>query len=374
MRQVIEVVRLIAGVTVMFLLIILLSKMNRMNRRFLLSLYIYLTLFSYGLILAVINGGLEHVITRLPMNVAITVMGLFIFSGLRETSHKEVAKWFLKYSAVMLILTYVYGGLILSYPPRFHFEYVSTAFVGEVLYSQGVSSFFGLSAVIAVYVAFFHVDKGRIWYMALALVFLGLSLLGGARGDSLFAVLVVAGIVFFKSKWFFAGSILAVSFAFITLSRTIYFTDFTIVYRLIYANNPFGYRDILWDRAIELLMQEPGCLIFGCGFGYYQTYYNFESGLYPHNLIIESMITWGVPLTFLLIVLFTIGFFRVIRATDSQFNLISAIFIYLGLISLKSGELTSAWIVLIGLFQYTSIAIERKPRRFVMENQKRFLR
>src|SRR5690606_22950653 len=109
------------------------------------------------------------------------------------------------------------------------------------------------------------------------------------------------------------------------------------------------YRDVLLGQAFYLLANEPQCLLIGCGIGYFQDYWNYPLGMYPHNLFLESIISFGAVLTLLALSLAFLGF-REIYKREGKGSSFIAISVYFLLIGLKSGGLFSSWVATSSVF------------------------
>ena len=99
----------------------------------------------------------------------------------------------------------------------------------------------------------------------------------------------------------------------------------------------FSMRDVLASQALTLIYENPLRFLFGGGFNYFQTYYSYEYGLYPHNLLLELIITFGLPVGIVTMLLLVIGIIRVYK--KQGLNLFMIIGIYILIWSLKSGSI-----------------------------------
>jgi hypothetical protein len=100
-------------------------------------------------------------------------------------------------------------------------------------------------------------------------------------------------------------------------------------------------RDILFSQSIDLLQTEARCTFFGCGFAFFQHYFEYDYGSYPHNSILEATITWGLPATLFLLACIVIG------ARKIQWTLpLPQVGLLSFLISLKSGDLMGGWLAM----------------------------
>lgn len=255
--------------------------------------------------------------------------------------------YYLNYIIFGLILTIIVGGIEFTFPPHFVFDYVPDSKSStEIVYSQGSSQFYGFGALAAAYLT--SRVKKRLPILALVgavLGFLALSLIGGARGDSLAAVIVALGFLAYKFRLKFVALL-------ITFGIALYFyiddwesilDGFVIFNRLTaVGGGDLGHRDFLLNQVLELLGQNPRCLIAGCGFGYFQNYFGYEFGMYPHNFIAESIIVFGLPISAifgLLVIGGLVSHYKSIK----QIDFFILLFLYTLLVDIKSGNLFGGW-------------------------------
>lgn len=374
MRQLIEVIRILAAGSLIITSAMLFLRSRYVSRVFVYGVFLYLLVVAYGLLLAIIFGGLDMVATRLPMNFVITLIGLYLFLGRRQIIELKTVRHFLIYVGLVFFATVMFGGFSFSYPPHFIFEYQSTSHGTSILYSQGVSKFFGLAAVLAIYSAFqFSKVRWRIAFIILSAALIMLSLLGGARGDGIIAVLLVFSFILLKSPKYTVILVFSAIIFWNSFSEYLNADNFMIIARIMALENNFGQRDILFQQAVILLADNPGCLLTGCGFGYFQTYFGYEPGLYPHNIALEALITWGLPITFFLIYLVARGLRKALRENMGNMDAFMLVFFYFVLISFKSGTILSEWVVLVGVFKYAALAFleEGNTRSFITHKQVR---
>jgi hypothetical protein len=300
------------------------------------------------------------------------ISSLFLLAPPNRKLITDSTVWmYVVFTFVILILTVFLGGL--RFDGSLHFVYTFTTSDGsEITYSQGISKFYGLAAVL---IAGLIAQPGQSPAHTAALggllvLFLLLSLLGGGRGDFVFALLLsLIRLGFIKLFALFClmsfVSVVYQDFLYVQLANYAFlfgrFSLLTVTY---------GMRDLLLENSFSLLAQEPICLIFGCGIGYFQNYYGYQAGLFPHNVPVEFLISFGllffIPVFFLTLV----GLWKIyIRETmSSHFGFI---FLFFFLISLKSGTLltsyilagTGAYLVFSALF--SSIRLTNKERHLI---------
>jgi len=129
----------------------------------------------------------------------------------------------------------------------------------------------------------------------------------------------------------------------------------------------FSDRDLLIKQAINLLSGQPLCLVFGCGPGYFQMFYGYEFGLYPHNSIAEALLIYGLPLMLLITVLTAFGVIKYFKSVGSV-DLFVVTVTYAFLISLKSGHLFGSWMLIAGVFFIISVAFRSLPIKLLSIN------
>lgn len=321
----------------------------RMSAVHLFSALLYLLLMVSGFAMAEMHG-VEQGYLRYATDVVVILAGLFIFSFLsyaRNDLDYKLARYFFIYCVVLLLITVMTGGLAMEMPPRFVFDYVSDLISKDVSYSQGVSKFFGYGALAASYL---YVKSAagskRLVFGLMVLFFLALSLLGGARGDSFFAVISV--LVYFTVVYGLRviWPLILVAAAFMLLvSNASFMNDLVLVQRMQSAAGGYGQRDVLLFQVGSLLIARVDCLLLGCGFGFFQHYFNYPPGLYPHNILAELIVISGLPLTMLLMFLSFKGVFLDIKLNGIRF--VSLVFLYSFLLGLKSGEVSSSWLLIV---------------------------
>ena len=94
-------------------------------------------------------------------------------------------------------------------------------------------------------------------------------------------------------------------------------------------------RDILWANGWELIASDSN-LITGNGFNYFQHYYGYDFGLYPHNLLIEIVISFGV-----IGVILSAGSLAGFFLSTRNMNVKNSVLAFIFLSYMKSGSLIS---------------------------------
>ncbi len=368
MRSVSEGVRILALILLCGSVLALTAKL-RLQMASRVSVFTFIFYFSYGLFWAVIFGGHVTALKFLPLTLIIVSLGLLIFSQRTTILGQFEAKILVIYVAAFFLLTVALGGFLFEYPPRFMFQIQTGNHGSTVAYGQGVTKFFGIGAILAAFLCSQEKNIATRWALiVLTFIFLVISLLGGARGDSIAAILAIVLIYFPRAPLRLAFLVvLVLAFYQLVLSSLISLDDFILIRRLEgLLSGSIGARQQLYDDAINLLEAQPYCFIFGCGFDYYQAYYGFSGGYYPHNFILEFLIVFGLPLTCLLFVGFLVGIIGSYLSKDG-FEGFLFIVVYFSIIFLKSGSVISGWLFVLGQFYYFGIGVQiiiRKMRSY----------
>lgn len=356
-RIFIEPLRIIAAIIVILGIGLSLG-LKRVCFQQILGVMLFVLIWLWGVMLSLATGSFYVVSSELAVNTLVMVSGVLLFCSLKgEIFTPQVVKFLVSYIFLGLLITLLIGGLDLSFPPHFNLEYTKEG-RNQSAYSQGVSRIFGFGAIASV-VLLFSANQTtlKIVFSVLVLVFSALSLIGGARGDSVFAIVLVLGYVWLKKpKQFLLFLLPCVGVIYLAADDWSWIEDLLIFQRLFSANVPLGHRDELLGQALNLLLNEPGCLIFGCGFGYFQFYYGHEIGMYPHNLFVECLITFGLPATLLLLSVVIGGIGLFVRRTI-HFEALMLFFAYFLLLSLKSGSILTEWLTITLVMYFASLKI-----------------
>jgi|688.fasta_scaffold110593_2 hypothetical protein len=179
----------------------------------------------------------------------------------------------------------------------------------------------------------------NILYLLTSLFFLFFAISGGGKGEVIFGLLILFFMFVSFVKENFIASAVFLSLAVLIIN--IFFENIVFFERLklfLSGNYNYGYRLELITLSFNLLYNEPKCLLFGCGFLFFQDYYGFNAGAYPHNLILEFIITYGLLISIYIFTLIFIGL-KNIFFLKKKISLIDIFMIYFFLISFKSGSL-----------------------------------
>ncbi|WP_201562471.1 hypothetical protein [Psychrobacter sp. CMS30] len=334
----------ILGLGLGLVLSIFLTKISYKN---VFSLTVIISFFSFGYLLSLIYGGLINSTVTVTTMLIIFMGNYLLYSSEIEVFQYKFARWFIIYAIIVLIITIITKGLIFTPIPVFIFEYSSNAYDINALYSQGTSQFYGYSALAAASLIVTQDNKTKKNILTiLVLLFILLSFLGGARGDSVFALIVTSFYLVYRLS--LVQNIKILIFLLVTiyvLSKFYSFEDFIIFQRLEVLSDGLGSRDVLLSQSIMLLVDNTSCLIHGCGFGFFQSYFHYPIDLYPHNFIIELLIVFGLPITAILLLTSYGGFMEFFRR-NGRVDIIGLFFIYALFLGLKSGSLNTSWLLM----------------------------
>lgn len=350
-RVFIEYLRIASATLTVFLSALVATKSGRLKLKLVVAFLMYLVLLSHGLLLSIVYDAFHHISGPLLENILLAVTLIFLLSNLsRAGLGPKFATHFVLFAAGVLLLTVALKGLLLGFPPKFIYDYY-TSTVGSAydqIYSQGISKFYGLSAVLSAYLSTHARQKrSRALLISLTVIFLSLTLLGGGRGESI-AALAVAGYLLARRSMAFFLATFGIVAAWVTYIVTGSGDD-TVAFAQRFmrlASNDYGLRDVLFSQAISLLSDNGSCLILGCGFGYFQEYYGYPSNFYPHNVVLEMLIALGMPATLLFSIAGGVGIYLHMRRVTEHPDLILIIFLFFLVIYMKSDTILSAWVFL----------------------------
>jgi hypothetical protein len=287
--------------TLFFLLIIAKQKINRIE---LIAISINIFMLIYGLFFAGINGGINQILQldrvlfllfTLPMTVGLAkiVSTIKVDNENNSGINSSLISIYFIVGTLSIILI---GGLEFTPIPRFQF-----VINGELsYYSQGTTYLFGIGSVFFLYSASKNYNYKRALCIGLSTFFLVLSLSGGARGDFLISAIVFLAILIRLFPRYFTLSFVCVGITLVFwLLSKIDLSELLIFERLgrVFAGDTLGERDLFLLDTYELLSKKYDCLLFGCGINFFQVFHGYEFGGYPHNVVAELLVTYGILLT-----------------------------------------------------------------------------
>lgn len=345
---------------------------GRINRTQLIASILLLSVLLYAVVASYLSGSFWAGSMYLWRDSLVLLPGVYIL-GLKRKAHNHytVAALYVIYVVAALFMTISVGGLDLTIPPHFDFDYRNDMLGTSALYSQGISKFFGFGALAGIYLCAGTGGKYFKWLYALfSLTCLILSILGGARGDALAAILVVAGFVTYKyQKRFLLIFLMLSGLIFVLIEYWDYLAnEFVFFERFSWVGRgDYGVRDVLFSQALALLSDEPGCLLAGCGLGYFQYHYNFDFGLYPHNVLLESVITFGLPA----VIIFCILTFRGLKIYTKNVGGIDLLVLFFAMgmiIDLKSGYVFGNWLTMSMMMYFMGICLASLTKSPISKN------
>ncbi len=307
---------------------------------------LHLGLLFYGISGSILFGGFSY-FEESPlllgfMTISIIYMPVLLWLVLQFRAglfvQDSTIKFISFYFVASLILMLALGGVSLGFPPKVIFSSVEA--VGEErAYSQGFTSFCAMAGIFF-FIRAFSSSRWALVALILSASFFMLSIMGGARGDFLAGILALLAYLLRKPK---AKTLIAVGafcgLAAIYIFRSGLWEEILLFQRLLYVlDGNYGQRDILGGQAVSIIIEQPSCFLFGCGFNYFQANFGYEFGLYPHNMVLELFVTYGVVIGGILLLLALIGMISSYFGWGAN-NPIFYILLVDLIISLKSGSL-----------------------------------
>ena len=327
------------------------------------QLWAHLFLLAYGMLGSVVFGGFRFFEDqRLIAFLLISLIFSYVLTQLqtdfktRQFANLIFSSWLLDIFFIAG-LSYIFLAGLLTFSPLPVFHFINAE--RDVDYSQGTTALLGLGAAYFLYRAAFNKAISRFLYLFLAISFLFLSVFGGARGDFAASIMVFVLILFrlyplrFKLLFSIVSVTAIICFLFtVDINNILLYQRFQGVF-----NNDLGLRDMLLSQTADLLASEPACLISGCGFNFFQLYYGYEFDMYPHNIIAELLITYGMFIGLPIVVLLCVGIWRAYWG-DAGISFVFYFCIFQIGIALKSGTLISMTEIPVILF-FCSFAFVR---------------
>lgn len=371
-RLLVEPLRQISIVIVSLCLIFLVA-LNGIKKDQIKSFAIYFALSVFGVLLSLYNDAFEIIgWMNFFSNFAVTTVGFFILTNARGgVFNLSLIFGVIIYVSIALIVTIIISGLSLDFPPRFIFEFNKNN-SDAALYSQGASQFYGIGAIAAAYfMSVCNIKIKKYSALILMILFLFLSFLGGARGESVGALIVVYFILF---KNFRVSAILIPFLLFYIgkyyLDDALLLDNFVVMNRLLaLGSDNLGQRDMLLAQSFDLLDVNFHCLFHGCGFAFFQKFYGYEVGMYPHNFLAEALITFGLPITLMMSIFVMHGVFRYYKF-NGKVDFLILILLYQIIINLKSGSLTNGWFMNAAFLFFISLSINHVRFKLTLSEKK----
>jgi hypothetical protein len=375
-REAIYLIRLIAVVFVSIATLLAVAR-SRIARSVAISLVLYLFAFLYAIDAAIVTGGLEVAGQSLVVDFIVSICGIILFGTQFHASTRvfpcEFLKLFVYYAIGSFLLTCIFGGFAFELPLRFVFDVGSDLIGREENYSLGMTSFFMLASIFAsIGIVRSGLNIRGLIYFSLLFLFLFLSILGGGRGELIVGFLIIVFVLFIERKVrlvsIAAFGVLALVALMINWASL--FEDIVALQRFhaIFGGD-LSSRDLLMRKVLDLLIDQPLCMFLGCGPGFFQKYYGYEFGFYPHNSIAEALLIFGLPLLVLGLTFAMHGFITYYKRVG-RFDLFMVFFVYNCLVSLKSGYLFGSWVLVAGVFFFIGVCFsKRRIKVYVVEKQ-----
>ena len=345
---------MLMGIVGIFSIILLWLSIKKfvLKKATIISVSIYILLFLYGMVASVVNGGFfllepEHFISSLFSLVLITISSIYI-SFLKEKDAKDIHMKLKKKSNIVLLFfivgtSYLLISEALFFNPLPQFNFFID---GErKFYSQGTTFLFGVAATYFFYSSSQALGLMQKIYFFFSFGFMCLSISAGARGEFLVFVIVFFLMAFrfygFKSL-IYIFLICILLFAYVNYIDLIDWESIPFIYRMsmVLSGQTLGLRDLFLIDSINLLKSNIMCAVTGCGFNFFQSFYGYEFGRYPHNIISELSITYGLIFTTILLISALCGIVKGYFMEISG-HYIYYLYIFIFGISLKSGSLFS---------------------------------
>jgi hypothetical protein len=353
---VIEIVRVLAAL-MMLICSFAMIWIKKIKYKSIIFFTLYLLFIVYSIFLSIFNGSFEIGKYNIAVNIFITIIGLFLLnSSSVNVINYVISKYYVYYAMCALIIIIAAGGLVWEAVPRFVYEVASDEIGREENYSLGISNFFGFAALAAASNIFQYKEiKNILFFSFICFVFMGLSFLGGGRGESIIAAIIIVVVALIKMPRLVFSTLLISIILYGYITSSIDLNEIIIFQRLeALFDGDLSSRDTLFLDGIKLLANEPRCLLIGCGIGYFQYYHNYEFGMFPHNFILESVIIFGFIISLVACVMTLFGIF-IFYKKNKNTTAFLLFFLYSLLVGLKSGSLLGSWFLLAAVFYFCSL-------------------
>jgi hypothetical protein len=331
-------IRAFRFVALVLLTIFFILYVRRLNSS--LVLYFYLLAVYLASILIFGNSPI-FIIDFLVVLLGIPIVS-FVLRNYNKKDESQYITFLLFYFYLSVLLTFFLGGFNLENAVLYNFTYEAETLGQTSGYSLGISNIYGLFTIAFLY-RFLSNDANKWLYAFSGFLAAALTLIGGGRGEIIVAVVIV---FFVMAYWLPFGrqkkgpTILLLALAVIAYlgSSFTISDDYSLIINrfLLILDGDLSSRDILLFQGFELLSDNVSCLMFGCGLGFFQNYFGYDLSMYPHNFILEFIISFGFC-TFIFVLVFLIRGLYKHYQLFGQPSLILIIFFHQSLISMKSG-------------------------------------
>lgn len=271
-----------------------------------------ISLFGLGTLLAFISGAIALLDFSEVAAMLITVFGCIVLSVDAERLSPRKLLWpIVAFCFLVLVFSVQSGGMTLGVPIKLDLSFA------ESDYTLSGAAFWALATLFTISLLTFERNVIVRCVLFSFAMFSALATASfGARGETI-ALIVVAGVFLFRrNKIVFAGLFAALALLLQVASQSGLIEEFTLYARILEVQGGyFGLRDQLLEDAFGLLSEKPLCLVTGCGFAYFQWFYGYPYSFYVHNQLVESLIVFGMPLTFFFLSLTVFGAWRLRRVS-----------------------------------------------------------
>lgn len=215
---------------------------------------------------------------------------------------------------------------------------------------QALAHVFGVNAVIFTIIAFTQ-GKGswlRIWVAGAAAACVALTFYSGGRGELLATLLIIVVVI---GRGHIALRLIAIAgvSSFLLYSDFIYELRDSVGYtRILYAieHRDTGMRAELFAEALKQYASGNIFeIFFGQGVNAFQHRHDYPWGLYPHNFLIETLLTSGI-FAFLFYLLLYVNVFANLFRSRKQSSLWHSLFFGIAcnflILTMKSGTISTA--------------------------------
>lgn len=332
--------RLVLAVIASFLIIISLHT-NRISKRILFQIILLFFLITYGILLNFIN------IKNIYLHINIHDIFFLFFSFIITFFLLRVITYYKDFDNCnnIILIIFLILSFIFFFLNGYNFKELNFNFeIGQLDYSLGLTFVFFLAFFTSFYLLKETNSRIKpaktILYLLTSLFFLFFALSSGGRGESIFGFLIILFMFvnFIKKNWILSLVFLLLAVLLIVMN----YDNLIIIKRLslLFYDGQYGSRPELIVMSLNLLYNEPKCLLFGCGFNFFQDYYSIDKKLYPHNIILEFVITYGLLISIYIFTFVFIGL-KSILFRQSKILLIDIFLIFCFLSLNKSGSLFS---------------------------------
>lgn len=326
------------------------------------SLLIWLLLLNYSFLIAGLSGGVTiYSYSLFLIDFLIIGSGLILVCQkfhIEGTIIDEVDLLnYLIYAIISVLLLVLFNGLIFDGSIKFIFDIGSELIGREETYSLGITNFFMIAVIATISYMNKNIGLSRLLLFIFTFIFFILGVMGGGRGELMAGIIVILIALYKKQNHVNNIFFLIIIFILMMLVGMSNIGENFISRMNVLLDGDFSGRDMLAMNIFKLISENLTCINIGCGPGYFQKYFDFDFGLYPHNSILEGIIVFGLPLMTLICIGVIAGIVKylLIYKKSCPFFLI---FIFVFLVSLKSGSLLGSWLLIVSAIFFISYYLD----------------